>query len=158
MNDKKVRKDITAMTQSLWMELQNGSMQMAVVGLGYVGLPMAVAFSKKLKVIGFDVNEKKIAMYRSGIDPTNEVGDNEVKQSTIYFTSNEEDLSKAGFFIVTVPTPVSLDKVPDLSPVIDATTMIGRHLVIGSAVVYNQRYIQVLQKIYAYLFWKGSLA
>ena len=125
------------MSQSLLIDLQNGSTQMAVVGLGYVGLPMAVAFSQKMNVIGFDVNEKKIAMYQSGIDPTHEVGDQAIKQSAVLFTADENDLKKAQFFIVTVPTPVGLDKIPDLSPVIEASTIIGRYLTEGSAVVYE---------------------
>ena len=111
--------------------------KLSVIGLGYVGLPIAVAFSKKVEVIGFDVNSEKIALYESGIDPTNEVGDATIKASAVCFTSNEEKLKEARFHIVAVPTPVNSDHTPDLSPLIGASTVLGRNLKKGSVVVYE---------------------
>ena len=82
--------------------------KLAVIGLGYVGIPLAVAFSQRMDVIGFDLNEEKINLYRNGIDPTKEVGNNVIKKTSIYFTSNEEDLAEASFYIIAVPTPVKI--------------------------------------------------
>ena len=110
----------------------------ALVGLGYVGMPIAVAFAKKgLNVIGFDLNKEKIELYKSGIDPTKEVGDEVIKETTVQFTSNEADLCKAKFIIIAVPTPVNSDHTPDLTPVIGASEIVGRNLVHGSIVVYE---------------------
>ena len=111
---------------------------LAVVGLGYVGMPIAHAFSKKgLNVIGFDLNSEKIQMYKNGIDPTNEVGDDEIRSTNIRFTTDERDLQRAKFIIVAVPTPVNSDHTPDLSPVISASEIIGRNLTRGAIVVYE---------------------
>ena len=110
----------------------------AIVGLGYVGMPIAVAFAKKgVKVIGFDLNKKKIELYKSGIDPTNEVGNEEIAKTDVFFTSNEEDLKKAKFIIVAVPTPVNQDHTPDLTPVIGASEIVGRNMTKGAVVVYE---------------------
>lgn len=110
----------------------------SVVGLGYVGMPIAHAFSKKdIHVIGFDLNQEKINLYKSGIDPTGEVGNEEISRSRVCFTYNEEDLKKAIFHIVAVPTPVNLDHTPDLSPIIGASEIVGRNLIRGSIVVYE---------------------
>ena len=109
----------------------------AVIGLGYVGMPLAVAFAKKTRVIGFDTNAEKIQKYKEGIDPTCEVGNEVIKNTTIEFTSNENDLEEADFFIVAVPTPVNQDKTPDLSPVEGASEVVGRHLHKGAIVVYE---------------------
>lgn len=122
---------------SLYKKILKGEEKIALVGLGYVGMPIAVAFAKKVKVIGFDLNEKKIALYKNGIDPTHEVGDDVIKSTTIEFTSNEEDLKTAKFFIVAVPTPVNQDKTPDLSPVEGASEVVGRNLTKGSIVVFE---------------------
>lgn len=111
--------------------------QIAVVGLGYVGMPLAVAFSKKLPVIGFDTNQEKIKLYRQGQDPTNEVGGAAVAACSVDFTSDETRLREADFYIVAVPTPVNQDKTPNLSPVEGASTIIGRNLRRGSIVVYE---------------------
>lgn len=108
----------------------------AVIGLGYVGLPLAFEFAKKVNVIGFDINEKKIELYKNGIDVTGEVGE-ELKNTNIFFTSNEEDLDKSKFFIVSVPTPINRDKTPDLRPIKGASEIVGRHLTQGSIVVYE---------------------
>ncbi len=111
---------------------------LAIVGLGYVGMPIAHAFAKKgLNVIGFDLNVEKINLYRSGIDPTMEVGNEEIKKTKINFTANEADLQNAKFIIVAVPTPVNTDHTPDLTPVIGASEIVGRNLTKGSIVVYE---------------------
>ena len=111
---------------------------LALVGLGYVGMPIAVAFAKKgLDVVGFDLNKEKIALYQSGHDPTMEVGDEVIKQTSVHFTSDETELQKAKFIIVAVPTPVNTDHTPDLTPVVGASEIVGRNLVSGSIVVYE---------------------
>ena len=111
---------------------------LALVGLGYVGMPIAHSFAKKgLNVIGFDLNKEKIECYKSGIDPTKEVGDNEIKNTKVQFTSDERDLKKAKFIIVAVPTPVNMDHTPDLTPVIGASEIVGRNLTSGTIVVYE---------------------
>lgn len=122
---------------SLYEKLVSKEEKLALVGLGYVGMPIAVAFARKIDVIGFDVNQAKIEMYRSGIDPTHEVGDKTISGTSVYFTSNEKELKKAKFLIVAVPTPVNQDKTPDLAPVIGASEVVGRNLTEGSIVVYE---------------------
>lgn len=122
---------------SLYEKLVSKQDYLAVVGLGYVGMPIAVAFAKKVNVIGFDLNSEKINLYKNGIDPTKEVGDEIIKSTTVNFTCQEEDLKKAKFFIVAVPTPINQDKTPDLSPVIGASKIIGKNLIKGSIVVYE---------------------
>ncbi len=124
------------------MELYNKLLKheenLAVVGLGYVGMPIAVAFAKKgITVIGFDLNKEKIELYKSGVDPTREVGNEVISGTSVRFTSDEEDLQKAKFHIVAVPTPVNTDHTPDLTPVISASEIVGRYLVPGSIVVYE---------------------
>lgn len=111
---------------------------LALVGLGYVGMPIAHAFAKKgINVIGFDLNIEKIELYKSGEDPTNEVGNEEIKNTKIQFTSDETELKKAKFIIIAVPTPVNIDHTPDLTPVIRASEIVGRNLVPDSIVVYE---------------------
>ena len=122
----------------LYEALMDGTASLSLVGLGYVGMPIAVAFAKEnIKVIGFDLNEAKIDLYKSGIDPTNEVGDEAIKETTVEFTANEKDLRRARFHIVAVPTPVNTDHTPDLSPVIGASRIVGRNLSRGSVVVFE---------------------
>ena len=112
--------------------------KISLVGLGYVGMPIAVAFAGKgIDVIGFDLNKSKIELYKNGIDPTKEVGNEAIKNSTVYFTSDEKDLQKAKFHIVAVPTPVNTDHTPDLAPVVGASEIVGRNLQKGSIVVYE---------------------
>ena len=118
-------------------QLQNGSEVLAVVGLGYVGMPLAVAFAKHFRVVGFDLNVQKIALYKAGKDPTCEVGDAAVAASGVDFTSDEARLRKARFLIVAVPTPINQDKTPDLAPVKRASEIVGRNLSAGSIVVYE---------------------
>lgn len=122
---------------SIFNDLINKKEKIAVIGLGYVGMPIAVAFAKKVNVIGFDLNEKKIELYKSGIDPTNEVGNEEIKKTTVEFTADESKLKEAKFHIVAVPTPINSDKTPDLSPVEGASRIVGRNLTKGSIVVYE---------------------
>lgn len=123
---------------ALYEDLIAGREKLALVGLGYVGMPIAVAFAGKgLKVIGFDLNQGKIALYRSGVDPTREVGDQAIRETTVDFTWEEGRLREAKFLIVAVPTPVNADHTPDLSPVIGASEIVGRNLRRGSIVVYE---------------------
>lgn len=122
---------------TLYERIVRGEEKIALIGLGYVGMPIAVAFAKKVKVIGFDLNEEKIELYRRGVDPTHEVGNAAVAASTVEYTSDETRLRDAKFHIVAVPTPVNADKSPDLSPVVDASALVGRNLTPGSIVVYE---------------------
>lgn len=122
---------------SLYEELVSKKEKLALVGLGYVGMPIAIAFAKKIEVIGFDLNKAKIDLYRSGIDPTCEVGDDTIKNTSVEFTYDAEMLQKAKFIIIAVPTPVNQDKTPDLSPVIGASEIVGRNLTKGAIVVYE---------------------
>lgn len=122
---------------SLYEKIANGEEKISLVGLGYVGMPIAVAFAKKAKVVGFDLNKEKIEIYKSGIDPTCEVGDEVIKNTTVEFTSDAEKLKEAKFHIVAVPTPINLDKTPDLYPVESASRLLGKNLTKGSIVVYE---------------------
>ena len=121
----------------LYDKIINREANVAVVGLGYVGLPIAVAFADKVNTIGFDINEEKITNYKSGIDPTEEVGEEKIRATALQFTSEEKDLQKAGFIIVAVPTPVNGDETPDLNPVVGASKIVGRNLSKGSIVVFE---------------------
>ncbi|MBQ4630510.1 MAG: nucleotide sugar dehydrogenase [Clostridia bacterium] len=122
---------------TIYEELLKGNEKLSLVGLGYVGMPIAVAFAKKVDVIGFDLNQKKIELYLNGKDPTNEVGDDAIKATAVDFTSDETRLKEAKFHVVAVPTPVNADKTPNLSPVIGASEIVGRNLTKGSYVVYE---------------------
>lgn len=122
---------------SLYKDLSDKKEKLSLIGLGYVGMPIAVAFAKKVNVIGFDLNAEKIALYKKGIDPTNEVGDEEIKNTSVEFTADESRLKEAKFHIVAVPTPVNQDHTPDLSPVEGASEILGRNLVKGSIVVFE---------------------
>lgn len=122
----------------LYEKIKNQKESISLVGLGYVGMPIAVEFAKRgVKVIGFDLNAAKIETYKSGIDPTNEVGDDVIKNTTVEFTANEEDLKRAKFHIVAVPTPVNNDHTPDLAPVEGASEILGRNLTKGSVIVFE---------------------
>ena len=121
----------------LYEKIVSGEEKVSLVGLGYVGMPIAVAFAKKIKVVGFDLNEKKIQMYLDGIDPTNEVGDEVIKHTTVEFTADASKLREAKFHIVAVPTPVNRDHTPDLTPVEGASRILGRNLTKGSVVVFE---------------------
>lgn len=122
----------------VYNDLVNKKTKLALVGLGYVGMPIAVAFDKKgLNVIGFDINQEKIKAYKNGIDPTNEVGNEGVAQAKIEFTSDENKLTEANFIIVSVPTPITYDNIPDLTPVESASIIVGRNLKRGAIVVFE---------------------
>lgn len=118
-------------------DLINRKEKIAVIGLGYVGMPLAVAFAKKVNVIGFDLNDNKINLYKSGIDPTNEVGNEAIINTTVDFTSDPSRLKEAKVHIVAVPTPINSDKTPDLTPVEGASTIVGKNLTKGSIVIYE---------------------
>ena len=122
---------------NLYEKIVNREEKISLVGLGYVGMPIAVAFAKKVDVIGFDVNKEKIELYKNGIDPTKEVGNEVIKNTTVEFTSDEARLREAKFHIVAVPTPVKDDHTPDLTPVESASRTLGRNLTKGSIVVFE---------------------
>lgn len=121
----------------LYDELLERKTKLSLVGLGYVGMPIAVAFAKKIDVVGYDLNAKKIELYKSGIDPTNEVGNDAIKATTVEFTADASKLREARFHIVAVPTPVNADHTPDLTPVEGASEILGKNLTKGSVVVFE---------------------
>ncbi len=121
---------------NIYKGLISGEEKLALVGLGYVGMPIAVEFAKHINVIGFDINEKRVEEYRNGIDSTNEVGE-AISNTTVDFTSDPKRLSEAKFLIVAVPTPVNEDNSPDLRPVEGASKTIGQNLSPGSIVVFE---------------------
>ena len=122
---------------NLYERIVKGEEKIALVGLGYVGMPIAVAFARKVGVIGYDLNAAKIDLYKQGIDPTNEVGNDVIRDSKVEFTSDETKLKEAKFYIVAVPTPVNPDHTPDLTPVEGASRILGRNLSKGSIVVFE---------------------
>lgn len=122
---------------TLYDRLITGEEKLALIGLGYVGMPIAVEFAKHIKVIGYNHNENRIQQYKSGIDPTNEVGNEAIRNTTVDFTSDETRLREAKFLIVAVPTPVNADHTPDLYPVENASRIVGRNLTKGSIVCYE---------------------
>lgn len=125
------------MFENLYCNLIERKEKLSLVGLGYVGMPIAVAFAKKVDVLGFDLNSAKIELYKNGVDPTREVGDEAIKATTVEFTADEAKLREAKFHIVAVPTPVNDDHTPDLSPVESASEILGRNLTKGSIVVFE---------------------
>ena len=123
---------------TLYEKLLRKEEKLSLIGLGYVGMPIAIAFANKgVRVVGFDLNEAKINLYKSGVDPTKEVGDEAIRKSTVEFTADETKLKEAKFHIVAVPTPVNTDHTPNLAPVIGASEILGRNLSKGSIVVYE---------------------
>ena len=122
--------------KNIYEKLISGNDKLALVGLGYVGMPIAVEFAKHVKVIGFDINEKRIEEYKNGIDSTNEIGA-AIKDSTVEFTADPAKLSEARFIIVAVPTPVKEDNSPDLRPVEGASRTVGQHIKPGTIVVFE---------------------
>lgn len=125
------------LNENLYQEIVTKQANISLIGLGYVGMPIAVAFAKKINVIGFDISSEKVELYKNGIDPTKEVGNDAIKQTTVEFTSNEDDLKKAKFHIIAVPTPVNADHTPDLRPIQGASRTLGKNLTKGSIVVYE---------------------
>src|SRR6516225_5184132 len=121
----------------IYEELLGKKAKLAVIGLGYVGLPIALEFARKISVIGFDINARRIQMMRAGIDPSKEVDAAEFKDRDIVFTDDLEVLREARFFIVAVPTPVDKYNVPDLKPLVGASTTVGKVLKKGDYVVYE---------------------
>ena len=121
----------------LYEDIVSGKEKLSLVGLGYVGMPIAVAFAKKINVVGFDLNKAKIDLYKNGVDPTNEVGDEVIKNTKVDFTADPAKLKEAKFHIVAVPTPVNDDHTPDLTPVEGASRILGQNLQKGSIVVFE---------------------
>ncbi|MFL2142418.1 nucleotide sugar dehydrogenase [Ruoffia sp. FAM 20857] len=121
----------------IYNKLLNKEAKLAVIGLGYVGMPIAISFAKQIDTIGYDYNPKKIELYKEGVDPTKEVGDDAIKETDLEFTNDAAKLKEACFLIVSVPTPINHDKTPDLTPVTSATRTIGHNLSKGSIVVYE---------------------
>lgn len=122
---------------SIYEKILKKEAKVAIIGLGYVGLPIALAFAKKISVIGFDINEKRVEMMKNKIDPSEELDSSEFDNSDIEFTANIEDLRKAQFFIVAVPTPIDEHNLPDLKPVLAASRTVGKVLKKGDYVVYE---------------------
>lgn len=143
---------------SIYEKIVAGEEKIALVGLGYVGMPIAVAFSKKAKVIGYDNNAEKIELYKEGIDPTKEVGGDTVKASKVDFTADEKRLREAKFIIVAVPTPVNTDQTPDLAPVIGASETVGRNLTKGAIVVYESTVYPGCTEMSAFRFLRNRVA
>lgn len=121
----------------MYQELIDKKRKLAVIGLGYVGLPIALEFAKKISVIGFDINAQRVEMMKNGIDPSQELEKEAFDGTDITFTANIEDLKEASFYIVAVPTPVDIHKVPDLTPVLKASETLGKVLKKGDYVVYE---------------------
>lgn len=122
---------------SIYQDLINKKKKLAVVGLGYVGMPIAIAFADKIDTLGYDNNPKKVELYRQGVDPTKEVGDQAVQDTDLMFTADPMDLTDAHFFIIAVPTPIKPDKTPNLTPVESATKTVAQHMPKGSVIVYE---------------------
>lgn len=110
---------------------------LTVIGMGYVGMPIALEFAKKMKVNGFDINNEKIELYKSGLDPTNEVGNQAIKESTINFTNDKQSIAEADYIIVAVPTPINQDKSPNLDPIVSASNLIGENITKNTYVIYE---------------------
>lgn len=121
---------------NIYEGLISGKEKLALVGLGYVGMPIAVEFAKHVNVIGYDINEKRVNEYRNGIDSTNEVGE-AIKDTTVDFTADPTRLKESRFIIVAVPTPVKNDNTPDLGPVESASKLVGQNLTPGTIVVFE---------------------
>lgn len=121
----------------IYNKLLNGEAKLAVIGLGYVGLPIALEFAKKIKVIGFDINAKRVEMMRNNIDPSNELEASDFEGADIHFTADLDELREANFFVVAVPTPIDESNLPNLSPLISASTTVGKVLKKGDYVVFE---------------------
>jgi UDP-N-acetyl-D-galactosamine dehydrogenase len=127
------------------------------MGLGYVGLPLAISFAKKVEVIGFDINKVKVKVYKKGINVTNGVGNNSLREITALLTSNKDELEKAKFHIISVPTPINVDKTLNLDTIIEASRIVGNNLIKGSIVVYESTvYPEVTEDICKPILEKGS--
>ncbi len=133
----KSRKRLSPTKMNLYEKIKNKEEKLSVIGLGYVGLPLAIGFAKKVDVVGFDTDKEKVGACNKGIDVTNEVGSKSLQETTAFLTSNEEELQKVKFHIIAVPTPINPDKSPNLDAVIEASKIVGRNLIKGSIVVYE---------------------
>src|SRR5690625_3342859 len=122
---------------NLYKQIAKREEKISLVGLGYVGMPIAVAFAKKVDVLGFDINAEKIGQYKQGFDPTNEVGDQAIQNTTVDFTADASRLKEAKFHIVAVPTPITESKMPNFKPLEGASKTVGQNLTKGSIVVYE---------------------
>ncbi len=151
------------MEEKIYNRLVNKEATLAVIGLGYVGLPIALEFAKKIKVIGFDINAERVALMKQNIDPSNELDSRDFEGCDIQFTDNFDDLKSVQFFIVAVPTPIDSSKEPNIRPLIGATTTVAKVLKEGDYVVYESTVypgcteedcIPVLEKISGLTFKK----
>ena len=122
---------------NLYEAIKNKEEKISVIGLGYVGLPLAISFAKVADVVGFDISKEKVQQYLNGVDVTKEVGDKAIKETTALLTWEEKHLKDCKFHIIAVPTPISSDKTPNLKPVMEASKTVGRNLTKGSIVVYE---------------------
>lgn len=139
---------------SIYSKLINKETKIAVIGLGYVGLPIALEFARKMKVVGFDINQKRVDMMRNNIDPSEELEASAFEGCDIHFTADLNDLKEVTFFVVAVPTPINSHKLPDLSPLLGASKTVGQVLKKAIMLFMNLLSIQVVPKKIAYLFWK----
>ncbi len=121
----------------MYKKLINKETKLSLIGLGYVGLPIALEFAKQIKVIGFDIKPDRVELMKKGIDPSNELGPEAFKNSDIHFTSDPADLKEASFHIIAVPTPTNIHNLPDLTPVLKASETVGKVLKKGDYVVYE---------------------
>ncbi len=152
-----LRKEHQLKAMNMLEKLSRHESKLAVVGLGYVGLPLAAAFAEKFQVIGFDMNERKIAAYSQGHDVTAEIGDEALQKSGIDLTADPRRLGEASFIVIAVPTPINGDKTPDLDPVKGASETVGKFLQKGSIVVYESTvYPGVTEDICLPLLEEGS--
>lgn len=124
-------------TSDLYESIKNKKEKISVIGLGYVGLPLAISFAKVADVVGFDISKEKVKQYLDGIDITQEVGNEAIKKTTALLTWEERSIQDCKFHIVAVPTPINADKTPNLKPIIDASKTVGRNITKGSIVVYE---------------------
>ena len=127
----------------MYEKLLNKEAKLAVIGLGYVGLPIALEFAKHLSVIGFDINQKRVDMMKAGEDPSKELDSAEFENKDIVFTANLDDLREAQFFVVAVPTPIDEHNKPDLTPLLGASNTVGKVLKKGDYVVYELSLIHI---------------
>ena len=116
------------MSNSVYNKLINKEAKLAVIGLGYVGLPIALEFARKIQVVGFDINEERVELMRNNVDPSNELDASEFEGCDIKFTTEIEDLSDVQFFVVAVPTPIDGANLPNLSPLLGASRTVGKAL------------------------------
>ena len=121
----------------LYQAIKNKTERISIIGLGYVGLPLAISFAKVAPVVGFDIAKEKVNQYLKGIDPTREVGNDAVRETSAVFTWDEKHLRECKFHIVAVPTPINMDKTPNLKALKEASRIVGRNLVKGSIIVYE---------------------